>query len=344
LVPEHLVLGRIGIAIFATILALAGAELAARAIYRDELRLDLDERNVLYEHDPLLGWFPRRGTTQPFTGSRTIIVTHNRDGFRDRDHDADAAKPAVLVLGDSYVWGYDVEQDRRFTDLLQRARPDLEIYNMGVSGYGTDQELLLLQRFVARYRPALVIAVYTNINDPEDNGAPVTNGGYAKPYYQLEDGALRLRGVPVPEGARLRWARHALMRHSYLARLIAARAFALPPPIEQELQGLRAAREDSRDLPALQALTIRLLLAIRDRVREAGAQFLVVLLGDAPEITPALDAAGCAWVSLHQVTVKNGLFNPETSFPTHGRHWNKEGHRRVAEVLLPHLARLLPPP
>jgi hypothetical protein len=90
-------------------------------------------------------------------------------------------------------------------------------------------------------------------------------------------------------------------------------------------------------------LTVRLLLAIRDRVRAAGAQFLVALLGDGPEITSALDRAGCAWVSLHQVTVKNGRFNPETSFPTHGRHWNEEGHRRVAEVLLPHLARLLPP-
>ena len=77
------------------------------------------------------------------------------------------------------------------------ARPDLEIYNMGVSGYGTDQELLLLQRFIARYRPALVVAVYTNINDPEDNGAPITNGGYPKPYYRLEDGALRLHGVPL---------------------------------------------------------------------------------------------------------------------------------------------------
>lgn len=327
-------LARLGIAILATLLALGGAEIAARVVYGDELRLDLDERNLLYEHDPLLGWFPRRATTQTFTGSRTITVTHNRDGFRDREHDSTTAKRAVLVLGDSYVWGYDVEQDRRFTDLVQRARPDLEIYNMGVSGYGTDQELLLFQRFAARYHPALVIAVYTNINDPEDNTASMTNGGYAKPHYQLEDGALRLRGVPVPEGAPLRWARHGLLRRSYLARLLAAREPAVAAPADVQ---------DAQSEDPL-ALTVRLLLAIRDRAREAGAQFLVALLGDASEITAALDRAGCAWVSLHQVTVKNGLFNPETSFPTHGRHWNEEGHRRVAEVLLPYLARLLPPP
>jgi len=332
------VLSRIGIAVLATLLALAGAEVAVRVIYSEELRLDLDERNVLYEHDPHLGWFPRRATTATFTGSRTITVTHNHDGFRDRDHDPGLPKPAVLVLGDSYVWGYDIEQDRRFTELLQRARPDLEIYNMGVSGYGTDQELLLFQRFVSRYRPALVITVYTNINDPEDNTSSVTNGGYAKPYFQLEDGALRLRGVPVPEAPRLLWARHALLRHSYLARLLAARMLAAgSPQVEPDLLALQ------QDPQAMRDFTVRLLLTIRDRAREAGAQFLVALLGDAPEITALLDRAGCAWVSLHQVTVKNGLFNPETSFPTHGRHWNEEGHRRVAEMLLPYLARFLPP-
>lgn len=318
-------LSRLGIAILATLLALAGAEFGVRLLEGDALHLELDERNLLYQHDPELGWFPRPATTSTFTGSRTITVTHNRDGFRDREHRPDARTPAVLVLGDSYVWGYDVEQDRRFTDLLQAKRPDLAIYNMGVSGYGTDQELLLLERFVARYRPALVMVVFTPVNDFADNAAAVTNGGYAKPYFRVTGGRLELRGVPVPELPRLRWARHILLRHSYLARLAAARE----PAVEQ---------------PQPQAgLTLRLLLAMRDRAREAGAEFLVVLLGDSEDVTPGLARAGCPYVSLHAVTVKDGRFNPETTFPTHGRHWNVEGHRRVADVLRPHLDRILPP-
>jgi len=70
-----------------------------------------DERSLAYRYDDQLGWFPKANDELTYTGSRKIHIAHNDRGFRDLDHDAQKTRPRLIFLGDSFVWGYDVEQE-----------------------------------------------------------------------------------------------------------------------------------------------------------------------------------------------------------------------------------------
>ena len=49
-------------------------------------------------------------------------------GLRDIEPDA-ARKPAIAFIGDLFVWGYDVEQNERFTEVLRAKITEQRIIN-----------------------------------------------------------------------------------------------------------------------------------------------------------------------------------------------------------------------
>ena len=125
---------------------LGAAELILRAIDLRELRDSYEPgRALLFRHDAELGWAPVPNASATFTGTRTVTVRNNSLGLRNLEPGR-AHKPTVIFVGDSFVWGYDVEANERFTELLRTELPAARIVNAGVPGYGTDQEYLLLAR------------------------------------------------------------------------------------------------------------------------------------------------------------------------------------------------------
>jgi hypothetical protein len=93
------------------------------------------------------------------------IVTNSR-GLRDREHtlEKQPGKYRIIVLGDSMTFGAGgVESKDRFTDVLENSDPRLEVINLGVPAYSTDQEYLYLKREGLLYHPDLVIlCIYRN--------------------------------------------------------------------------------------------------------------------------------------------------------------------------------------
>ena len=75
----------------------------------------------------------------------------------------------VAVVGDSYVWGFGVEQEEVLTSRMQTLCPHLEVINLGVSGYSTDQEFLLYKERGVLFEPDVVVLVIAP-NDFEGNG------------------------------------------------------------------------------------------------------------------------------------------------------------------------------
>jgi hypothetical protein len=61
------------------------------------------------------------------------------------------------LLGDSFAMGDGVERGELFADVLENLLPKTEVVNLGVSGYGTDQELLTYLRRGRQYRPDVVL-------------------------------------------------------------------------------------------------------------------------------------------------------------------------------------------
>ena len=98
----------------------------------------------------------------------------NAQGFRGRTDYAPAKPPGtyrVIVLGDSVALGHGVEDDETFSAVAERelrtVRP-VEVINMGVSGFGTAEELIQLDQIGWSYRPDLVVLTYFP-NDPYNN-------------------------------------------------------------------------------------------------------------------------------------------------------------------------------
>ena len=101
-----------------------------------------------YLFDATLGW---RNVPNWTAKTRGQPLTINSRGLRDREYTL--AKPLgvkrLLVLGDSFVWGYGVGDDDIFTEVLERRfeseRRPWQVVNTGVSGWGTDQQYLFLK-------------------------------------------------------------------------------------------------------------------------------------------------------------------------------------------------------
>ena len=182
-----------------TIVTLAALEVVLRVADFRELREGVTERSLGYRYDTELGWAPIPNSSSVVTNARTIHAQHNSLGLRDIEFTLDA-EPTIMFLGDSFVWGLDAEADERFTELLRPRLPGYKVMAAGVSGYGTDQEYLLLQRLWPRVRPAVVVLMFCTDNDRQDNSTNIRYEGYQKPYFETgPDGALVLKGQPVPK-------------------------------------------------------------------------------------------------------------------------------------------------
>jgi hypothetical protein len=180
-------------------LALAAGEAGLRAFFPQpllETYKAADAGGPLTRRDPELGWTLKPDIAWP-VGSAAWEngLATNAAGFRDAPH-ADAKAPGayrIAVLGDSFVFGSGVAQDAILTRrLAAHLGPGFEIVNLGVPGYGTDQELLTLRRWGRRLAPDLVLLGFFWNDLMEDTSDRIY--GLPKPRFSLEDGRL----VPHP--------------------------------------------------------------------------------------------------------------------------------------------------
>jgi hypothetical protein len=291
-----------------TLATLAAIEILLRVVDLRILREGAGERSLTYRYDAELGWAPIPNSSSIVTTARTIHAQHNSLGFRDIEFERDA-RPTMLFIGDSFVWGVDAEANERFTDLLRSRLSSTAIVNAGVSGYGTDQEYLLLQRIWPTFQPAVVVLIFCTANDRLDNGTNVRYDGYQKPYFATAtDGTLMLRGQPVPKSRQLYIKQDWLVRHLWLARVV---AFAyveiwhpqvyVPDPTE------------------------RIVSKIREFVEAHGARLIVGLQFGDDKLIQHLRAERIPFVAFNGAEAYSDLY---------GAHWTPAGHRLVAERLL----------
>lgn len=128
-------------------------------------------------------------------------ITTNSAGFRDREH-AIEKPPGTLriaVLGDSFAEALQVEARDAFWAVLERELSacntldgrTVEVFNFGVSGFGTTQELQLLRHHVWRYDPDIVLLAFLPGNDVRNNSRELETDRQ-KPFYIFDDGQLVL--------------------------------------------------------------------------------------------------------------------------------------------------------
>ena len=308
-----------GLVLGSLFIAAGIAEISLRLFFQDTFALTEDERNLTYRYDETLGWFPIANSRRQVTGARTITAIHNSQGFRGPEL-VKSDKPGILFLGDSFTWGADVEAPERFTEKLQAKHPEWNIYNFGVSGYGTDQEYLLLQKHFDEYKPRVVFLMFCTDNDDSDNRWNIRNGGYYKPYCTVVDTHLKLNGIPVPRGEKVFYSEHKQLRRSFLVRLVVRSYYKLtgPPAVENPNP------------------TGPLIRDMQKYVMSKHAIFLMGLTHSHPNLEEFLHHFEIPYVDLSEAA----------RYPTSGSHWTPEGHDfvcdKVEQLLKTHFVKEAP--
>jgi len=135
------------------------------------------------------------------------LIQVNGHGFRCNHEFVSQKKTGqvrALLFGDSFTAGDGVANQHRYGDQLEQLIPDLEVYNFGLPGTGTDQQYLAYQEFARELEHDVLILGVTveNISRVGARFRPYINEHgetviYAKPYFVLSPNGLELKNVPV---------------------------------------------------------------------------------------------------------------------------------------------------
>ncbi|MBZ0316612.1 MAG: SGNH/GDSL hydrolase family protein [Anaerolineae bacterium] len=223
-----------------------------------------------------------------------------------RDDDVPYAKPdgevRILVVGDSFVEGLQVEQDETFANQLEAqcsaaGGTTVTVINGGVSRFGTDNVVLFVEGEGLRYQPDIVIyAFYPNdVTDVLEND-----------LFRLRDGELQAQPIHISN-----WEiwRGRLYDWSYVYRM----GLVAYLKIQQQQDDTLIDTDWGLILPIYRAelhareegawqIEQALLARLEQSVQAAGSRLMVVAL---PEIFQAEDAAWAKVESADEVLVRD---------------------------------------
>lgn len=189
-----------------TLMGIAVLEIAVRVFLGAKPETYLREFS---RYHPILGWEKTPNKEGYFRrGDALIHEKMNSKGLRDREYPYEKADSIfrILVLGDSFTEGYDVNVDDLFTEILetelnrQQQHQRYEIINAGTGGYSTDQEHLFFQIEGYKYRPDIVVLMTYLTNDVYYNLQP-KYGNYFKPLFEQSGDSLKLIETPLSQPA-----------------------------------------------------------------------------------------------------------------------------------------------
>jgi lysophospholipase L1-like esterase len=334
-----------------------------------------------FAFDPQIGYVIRPNASFQVSardegGARQL--TSNSHGLRDVEHAYE--KPAgvrrILVLGDSFCEAQQVNLEDAFFRVLQQrldatgAVPKTELINAGVSGYGTDRELLFYRHEARKYSPDDVLLLFV-FNDVRNNDRAMQLQMYGdrnEPYFVLNGSELELRNFPARQSA---WAgaRQVVRQHVYLYHFVW--------DLVQEARLSRRAVEPGSGVPfdyrlyedpvdpawdRAWTITAALLRELQIETARDGARLIVAAVTNDLQLHsdhreqmfdqyPTMRDMRWDWAQTHrrlgEICAANGIAfldllppflaaaerEPTTYLHTFGGHWTKAGHRLVADVL-----------
>lgn len=294
-----------------------------------------------WQYDERYGWSHVPGAQGRFDSyGFDVEVTINEQGFRGPlvTPRKDPAKTRVLVVGDSLVWGFGAAEEDTFVVRMEERCPNLEVINFGVSGYATDQELLLFNERGRSLAPDVVVLVVAS-NDFSDNIRSTVNVYYNKPLYRLEGDRLVLTNRPVPPPDFLVATLSSIARHSYLLTQLGRTIHGVELALEDvPAAAAGSAPTERQDGPAAfprnkaERMTARLIAEFLSEVRASGAIPAVVFNDPRGGLVSAY--LGLDDIAVIQLGDMKDDPDPERYHLRGDFHWNAAGHDVVAQRIL----------
>jgi hypothetical protein len=161
--------------------------------------------------DPVLGWsyVPDLSTVERFGSmGRPVAIFTDASGHRVASAGAqpDPSTPTALFVGCSYTFGHGLPFEETFPGQIASLPGfPLQVVNLGVQGYGTDQSLLSLKQVLTKFNTKVVIYTFLldhvkrNDNDDRRFIFPKARFPGTKPRFAVApDGSLRQVSLPRP--------------------------------------------------------------------------------------------------------------------------------------------------
>lgn len=351
--------------------SLAVCELLLRSLGYAAIYEVYSNPEMLWQHDPLLGWSHEPHSSAEYVGprpwpiefrSQVDINSLGQRGPEPASGTQDGVR--ILFLGDSMVAGFEVAFEETFVELLEArlaralGRP-VEVVNGGVRGYGTDQSFLSFRERGRALAPDVVLLWLSHNDLIDDVTIHRMRRIFGKPAFVLDETTgLRLVASPVPlypacSEYRIDEAGQVVRVDSLAGRALCRVQLALFDrsalfsfvttliPWERwghllrdlYYLGMPATGTPGAAPSATTAppITHHILARMRDEVRAAGAAFYVV---GPPNVFESFEEAG---IELAPETILS-LDRVETADPArtqfkHDSHYTPYGHQLVAEQL-----------
>lgn len=318
------------------------------------------EQVGLMEFDPNFGWFHKRAlNTWIETQEYSTPVSINAKGLRGAEYSYTPTEghKRILVVGDSFSFGLGVKDDETFSKrletLFQGSGNKYDVINMGVNGYGNDQQLLLLKHEGYKYSPDIVVCQFFVGNDIVDNISAFIHGS-SKPYYVMEGETLKLKNFPVslmtlgsdvkpepkePKGRiNIPFLKEFLQKNSYAYIFLRLRYNYL-----LYLTGVRSGISEE-DIENGWDVTCAILREMNNLCENDKIRFLVLIVPTREQILGVESSSTQS--KLKEFFIKEGIEYIDLLELMGGRkdlyftidsHWNREGHKEVANILFDRL-------
>lgn len=281
----------------------------------------------IVNYDPLLGWKPKANVDVYCCTEEVFRVTTGEDGWRGSSR---IGESDILVIGDSFAFGYGVNDAEMFSAVVANAR----VKAIGAPGYNLVQELLVLRQLSTELAGKLIVWFIFLGNDLVDNLYPYMQI-YRTPFLRQvnNNGQWRIEASHLsPKTRSYRFGQtHEQVNRERLADLcsatyLAERAysacefliaqgqqhcqaqgarlciFTIPDPAQLSAEGQKNLRESS----------------------SAGESFDAKLPDR--KISEICARLGVAFVAGQEHLMRN-------EYRAVDRHWTPQGHRKVAAVL-----------
>ena len=308
--------------------ALAGAEVMVRVFYP----VNDGRANVTLEGAPIKGWLEPGVIYRQVSNEYNALTT-----ITDKGHRAPASdnNPDVIFLGDSFTYGFGLNDDETFASIYCKER-HRTCANLGLPSSGTAKQLNRLEEFLGRWhwRPKEVKLFFFGMSTSLSAGNDfVDNYNYGRWFR-----ARSQRSAVPPPGRqkglreRLIGSQSWLLAHSHLIRRAKyhwgplLKSALIADPGDQTMS--EALAETRKELARLDAMSRRdgfdysiyLLVPVQDLIRGTYSETLAALNSVSPK--PVIETAGAL------------LQSPREFYFAYDGHLNPKGSRRIAELLI----------
>jgi len=157
----------------------------------------INKDGTFFEYDNLVGSKHIKNAEGEYkSGEFKNYVKINSDGWYDNNYNItkDTKVKRIIILGDSIAEALQVSINDSFQQIIEndlnKNNKKVELINLGVSGYGTGQEYVNLQKEGLKYEPDIVLLIFMP-NDVRNNDYELQKSNF-KPYFDYLQQTIKI--------------------------------------------------------------------------------------------------------------------------------------------------------